>query len=162
MNIAELLLILALIGFVIARRFAGQPLGSRYLVVPLGVTIWGGYQLRDAHLTATDIVFLLVSAVVGLAVGAVRGLTIQLYSPDGYLWQRYRLATLAVWGAGILLRAGLAAVGHLAGVHLAGGATIIVTLGVSLLAEAGVVGARAVRTGVPFAPRRRDMVAGRR
>jgi hypothetical protein len=161
MNIAEVVLIAAIVILVIGRRFAGQPLRAQSLLIPVGLTVWAGYQLVGQHLTGTDIGFLLVSGVLGVASGAARGLTVHLYSNGGHLWMRYRWLTALVWIASILLRVGLVAGGHLAGVGLSSGSTILLTLGVSLIAEAGVVGARAARTGVPFAPRERAVAGGR-
>jgi hypothetical protein len=161
MNAVRVVLIAAVVLFVIGRRFAGQPLRAQSLLIPVGLTVWAGYQLVGQHLTATDTGFLLISAILGLASGAARGLTVHLYSRDGHLWLRYRWLTAAVWIASIALRVGLVAAGHLVGVGLSASSTTLFTLGVSLVAEAGVVGARAARTGVPFAPRDRAVTGGR-
>jgi hypothetical protein len=158
MNIAQALLIAVLVVLVIGRRFAGQPLRAQSLLIPVGLTVWAGYQLRGAHLTVNDIGFLLISVVLGLASGAARGITVHLYPRDGHLWMRYRWLTAVVWLASIALRVGLVVGAHLAGVGLSSGSTIMLTLGVSLIAEVAVVGARAARTGIPFAPRQRAVV----
>jgi hypothetical protein len=164
MNLIQILLVAAVIIFVIVRRFVGEPLQARSLLIPVGLTIWGGYQLRGHHLSAIDVAFLAVSLIIGLAAGAARAATIQIFTRNGHLWQRYRLATLGVWVALILLRVGLYAGGHAVGVDLASGESILLTLGASLVAETLVVGQRATRTGVPFAPRQRRsrLAAGRR
>jgi hypothetical protein len=158
MNIAQVLLIAAIVVLVIGRRFVGQPLRAQSWLIPVGLTVWAGYQLVDQHLTAGDIGFLLVSAVLGLASGAARGLTVHLYPRDGHLWMRYRWLTAVVWIASIALRVGLVLGGQLAGVKLSSGSTILLTLGISLIAEVAVVGARAARTGVPIAPRQRAVL----
>jgi hypothetical protein len=155
MNLAQILLIVAVIIFVIVRRFASEPLQARSLLIPAGLTIWGGYQLRGHHLSAVDIAFLAVSLIIGFAGGAARGATVAIFTKNGHLWQRYRLTTLGVWVALILVRLGLMAAAHLVGADLATDQSTMLMLGASLLAETLVVGQRALRTGVPFAPSRR-------
>jgi hypothetical protein len=86
---------------------------------------------------------------------------VHLYPRDGHLFTRYRWTTALIWVATIALRVGLVLVGHVAGVGLDNTWPTMLTLGVSLIAEAGVVGLRAARTGVPMAPGRRA-VAGER
>ena len=158
MNIAQVLLIAALVVLVISRRFAGQPLRAQSLLIPVGLTVWAGYRLVGVHLTGTDIGFLLISGVLGLASGAARAVTVHLYPRDGHLWMRYGWLTAAVWLASIVLRVGLVAGGHLAGVGLSSGSTILLTLGVSLVAEAALVGYRAARTGIPYAASQRTLL----
>jgi len=139
----------------------GQPLRAQSLLIPVGVTAWAGYQLIGAHLTGTDIGFLLVCALLGAASGAGRGITVRLYPRDGHLWMRYGWLTATVWAATIALRAGLVIGGHLAGIGLSATPVTVFTLGVSLVAEVLVVGARATRTGLPYAPGRRSTVGSR-
>jgi hypothetical protein len=163
MDIGQIALIAAIVVFMIIRRFLGQPLQAKSLVVPTLLTVWGIYQLRHDHVTALDAGFLAVSAVVGLAAGAARGTTIKIFSRDGHLWHRYRPVTLAVWVGTVLLRLGMSAGGHLAGVDLDTEATLLVMFGISLFAESGIVAIRAARTGVPYAPGRGSVDAdGRR
>jgi hypothetical protein len=158
MNILQILLIAAVIVFVIVRRFAGQPLQSRTFVLPLAVAVYGAFQLSHAPLGTAEIAFLAVEALVALALGAVRGATVQIYVRDGRLWMRYRWATLAVWVAAILVRFGMVGLGYAAGLHLPT-QSLLVVLGANLLAEAATVSLRASRTGVPFAPARRRVNA---
>jgi len=162
MNPVQLVVIVAIVILVIGRRFMGQPLRSRSLLIPVGLTAWAAYQLAGQHhLTGTDVGFVLAGAVLGAASGSGRGVTVRLYPRDGHLWMRYGWLTAAVWAASIALRAGLAVGGHLAGVGLNTTSTTLFTLGISLIAEAFVVGARAARTGLPYAPGRRSTVGGR-
>jgi hypothetical protein len=155
MNLLNVLLIAAVVIYVIVRRFAGQPLTARTMVIPLALTAIGGYQLVQHHLTAVDIAVIAAELVLGLAVGAVRGTTIKIYERGGHLWQRYQLTTLAVWIVAIALRIGIAFGGHAVGADVASGSSIMLMVGASLIAESGVVGLRAARTGVPFAPSQR-------
>jgi hypothetical protein len=148
MNILQILLIAGIVVVVIVRRFTGQPVQARSAVLPLAITVWGLIQLRGTHLGAADLAFLAIEMLFAVAVGAARAATIQLYLRDGQLWQRYRWSTLAVWIAAVALRAGLVAAGHLMGVHVVTSSLTFV-LGLSFVAEAGVVGYRAGRTVTP-------------
>ncbi len=162
MSATEVLIIAAVVVFVVVRRFIGQPLKPAALILPVLVTVDGVVQLRGHHLSGVDVALIGIELVVALAVGVVRGTTVQLFTRDGHLWWRYRLMTLVVWIAGALLRFGLAAGGQLAGADVGSGATLMLMLGVSLVAETAVVGARAARTGVPRVPGGRDAATGAR
>jgi hypothetical protein len=161
-NYAALVLIPVVIVFVIGRRFAGQPLRSQTPIIPVALTVWAGYNLVKVHLTAIDLGFIAVCLVLGVISGLARGVTVHLYPRDGHLWTRYRWTTAVIWVATIALRVGLVAVGHVAGVGLNETWPTVLTLGVSLVVEAVVVGLRAARTGVPLAPGRRAAVIGGR
>lgn len=152
----QIALIVLVVGYIIVRRFAGSPMRAQSFVLPLGVAAYGGFQLWGHPLSVTDLGFLAIEMLLALGVGALRGSTIKLFVRDGVLWQRYQLTTLAAWVASIALRAGLVVLGQLAGVHVVTSSLFLV-LGVSLLAEAFVVGQRAVRHGAPIAPGRRTV-----
>jgi hypothetical protein len=152
MNILQILLIAGLVVVLIVRRFAGQPVQATSSVLPLGITAWGLIQLHGVHLTSADLAFLTIEALVAIGVGLARGATIQLYRKAGQLWQRYRWTTLLVWLAAIALRAGLVVGGHLMGVHVVTQSLVFV-LGLSFVAEAGLVAWRVTRAGVPVLAR---------
>ena len=154
MSFVSIAIAAAVIVFIIVRRFTGQPVRANAYVIPLALTVWGALQLRAVHVGAIDIGFLALEALLAVAVGATRGATIHLYRRDGQLWQRYRWSTLAVWIAAIALRAGLVVGGRLADVHVATKSLVLI-LGISLVAESALVSWRAARTGVPLAPSRR-------
>jgi hypothetical protein len=146
MNLLAILAVAVLV--LVARRFAGQPLRGRPLVLPLAITGYGLFQLRTAHFGAVDLTFLAIEVLLGLGVGAIRGLTIQLYGRDGQLWQRYRWTTLLAWLALIGVRIGLAVAGRVAGVDIVT-SSILLVLGLSLVAEALVVQQRVRRRYSP-------------
>ena len=152
-NLLVILASAALIVFLILRRFRGQPVRARSYVLPSAISLWGLTQLRGVHLGAADLVFLAVSVVLAVGVGLARGMTTHLYVRDGSLWERYGLATLAVWVGTVLLRIGCVAAARPTGVQVATRSLVLV-LGISLAAEAAVIAWRAARTGVPAAPSR--------
>lgn len=133
-------LIAAGVLYVLVRRFRGEPLNARDLLAPPAFLLFFGIRALDGfHL------IYLVPLAAGFAFGAVRGLTITLYERDGHLWQRYTPWTLLVWVTSIGASFGLALlIDHHAPTQL--------SIGVSLLGELCAVGAKALRTGIPFAP----------
>jgi hypothetical protein len=151
-----IVLVIVAIAYVLWSRMQGRPLKVRRLVVlPAVLVVLGIVGLTGSsapHLTPKDIAFLLVSVVLSIALGAARGATIELYPQQGELWQRYRGSTVGLWIALIGTKVVLLAIAS--GAHAsAGGGTnsLLLSLGVSLLAEAAVVGPRALSTGIPFA-----------
>jgi len=154
MNLLTGLLALAAIVYVLVRRLAGEPLeGRRLVVLPLILTIAGVSQLTRVHPTPLDVTVLVVEGAAAVVLGAVRGLTIHVYAKGGHLWYRYRPLTVVVWAGSLLLRLGQTAAGHALGADTdVLGTALLAVLGLSLLAEAFVVGRRAMATGVPFAP----------
>ncbi len=165
MNIEQMLLIAAAVIYVIAKRFAGSPVGTRSLLIPLGLTAYGVYQLAgDPHAFGlTAVALLVIEAVIAVGAGAARAVTIKLYPHDGHLWQRYTVRTLAVWIGMIALRAGFLVAGHAVGVSLPEAGTILSMFGLSMVVESLLVSRRASATGVAIMPRqsRRSSVSVR-
>src|SRR5262252_2177537 len=111
MSTVQILIVAALVIYIIARRFAGSPVGAQNMLLPVILTGYGLVTLDrtvHGHFTAADIALLAVEAVVA---GLGRGATIKLYVRDGHLWQRYGVVTLLVWLALIATRIGFAAAG---------------------------------------------------
>lgn len=155
----------------IARRIYGEPLRARRLLIaPLLELGIGAYQvLEDGGLPAGEWISLAITGVLSLALGAVRGGTLQLFERDGYLWQRYRLRTFVVWagafaarfGARLLLAAvGITGAGALTARQITSGhgpsgamiGTLLITSGLGFLGESLVLTPRALATGIPLAP----------
>jgi hypothetical protein len=149
----QVLLVAAVVIWMIGRRFAGSPVGSRSMLAPIGLTAYGLYEMRGSHFGAPDIALLAAETVVAVVAGALRGVTIKLYPKDGHLWQRYGVTTLIVWIGLIALRFAFAFAGRHIGADLPIGATATATFGVSILVETLVVQKRALATGVPVRPR---------
>jgi FtsH-binding integral membrane protein len=155
-----ILLVLAGIALVMWTRMRGQPLqAKRLLVLPAVFVVLGVGDLtgQHAHYTAADIGFLVAGAAVAAVLGAARGATVELFSRDGELWQRYRPVTVALWLTLIAAKIILAVIARAAGAPGGAGSNgLLLALGISLLAETAVVGPRALATGVPFATQQDD------
>lgn len=154
MNLLTGLLALVAIAYVLLRRLAGEPLeGRRLVLLPLVLLIVGVSQLHGVHATALDVAVLVVEGAAAAVLGAVRGMTVHVYPQGGHLWYRYRPLTIVVWVGSLLLRLGQVAAAHALGADSGVlGRALLPVLALSLLAEALVVGKRALATGVPFAP----------
>jgi hypothetical protein len=161
-----ILLAVAAVGWVLWSRMKGQPLKARrLLVLPAVLTVLGITDLTGSsapHLTAKDIGFLVAAVGISAVLGAARGATIELYPHGGELWQRYRLITAGLWITLITAKIVEMVLAGAAGASAGGGtSSLLLSLGVSLLAEAAVVGPRALSTGLPFAADHDDSDGGR-
>ena len=158
MNLTTILLIAAAIVYVLIRRLTGEPFEVRHLVVPPVVLIaLGGYQVSHtlqsglSH-AVLDGVVLGAGAVLAVAGGIVRGLTVRVFVRQGSLWYRYTAWTVVVWVAVIGVRFAESSAGMALGADTAAvAAALPLMLGLSLLGEAAVIARRGIATGVPFA-----------
>jgi hypothetical protein len=147
---------IAAAAYVLWSRAQGRPLKARRMIIlPAALAFIGITDLTGSnatHLTSKDIAFLVVSIAISAALGAARGATIELYPKGGELWQRYKRNTIVLWILLIGSKLVLAGIASSAGASAGGGTnSLLLSLGVSLLAEAAIVGPRALSTGVPFA-----------
>lgn len=159
-TVAQALVVVAVLGLVIARRFQPRPVrgdGRRWRLplILMAVGLYSVVQLtKGSHpitLNGDDIGYLALGGLLSLALGVVRGMTIRIYDRGGVLVQRYAVTTAVLWVATIAVRLGLDAAGPSFGVARAvTGASIMFMFGISLLGEAVAVTAR---TGAGFAAR---------
>jgi hypothetical protein len=161
MNLTTTLLVAAAVGYLLVRRFTGEPLEARRLVLPPVLLVaWGGYAVSGALTGGTlahavrDGAVLGAGAVLAAAGGIVRGTTVRVFVRNGHLWYRYTPLTVAVWLVLTGLRLAEEAAGRALGADPATvAAALPFMIGLSLLGEAAVVARRGIATGVPFAPR---------
>ncbi|WIM97485.1 hypothetical protein ACTOB_001013 [Actinoplanes oblitus] len=165
MEILTALLVVVALTYAMVRRYLGEPLTSRRLIVlPLALSVYGGFvvaQTGFAHSTA-NLTALALCGLTAVGGGLLRGRTVRLFVRDGHVWYRYTPVTIAVWAGLIALRFGQAAAAVALGADRGVlTASLLLALGLSFLGEAAVVGPRAMATGVPFAPRRSRVAATR-
>ncbi|MFI9361835.1 DUF1453 domain-containing protein [Kitasatospora sp. NPDC053057] len=156
-NWVHVALIAAVVVVVVVRRLRGEPLNARDLFgPPVVLTGLGLWALSQQHgLGVGGYVWVGVGAALGTAFGALRGATIRVYERDGVLWQRYTGWTFLAAAISLALMAGFAMLAEHNG--LASDARPVqLSIGVGFLGEALVVGYRALSSGIPFAPERRD------
>ena len=149
--------VIAVVGYVIVRRLSGEPLNARDLFAPpLILTGIGVYQVLDNDgLSAIDLGWIAGGVIVGIACGAWRGSTIRLFVKNDVLWQRYTARTFIVWIVSLAGSGGYALITALAGLD-PHARPVPLSIGIGLLGEMAIVGARALASGHRFAPDDRD------
>ena len=98
------LTVLAAIGivvYVVGQQVVGSALrGKRVVVLPAVLTVVGVADISSggSHPGATDVVLLVVSGVIAVAIGIGLGAMTRLERRDGYLWAQLPKQGLWLWG----------------------------------------------------------------
>jgi hypothetical protein len=145
----------AIVVYVIGSQLRGQPLrGKRLIVLPIVLTVIGIVDLGKApDPAASDVALLALGGAIAAAIGLGQGALMRLERRDGFLWGQMPIRSLWLWVALVLSHLVLIAIGHGLGDKLvAGSDSTLLLLGLNRLAQAVVVGARALSAGIPFAP----------
>ena len=151
----EILVVIGVVGFVIYQQVAGQAVaGRRLIVLPAVLTVVGFLDLDHAkHLHTADVVWLTVGAIGSVLIGLAFGAMTRLQERNGVLWAQLPMRGLWLWAALIGWRVLIVVIAAKSGAHVAGSTTpLLFTLGLNRLAQAGVIAARAMAAGIPFAP----------
>jgi len=134
----EIVLIIAAVGYVLARRLMGEPaVGKRLLVLPVVLGLIGLTQVTQV--TSAVIVSLVASALLSVVFGVLRGVSVRTYEQNGLVMVRYTVTTIALWVLSIAARFAL---GFLIGSSTTG---LMFVVGAGLLAEGLVVMWKAMR-----------------
>jgi hypothetical protein len=147
------LAVAAVIAVVVTRQLKGEPLRARRVVLLPAILIVAGAVSLDgtAKVGAADVVCIVASALVAVAIGLGQGATMHLESRDGGLWGRMPRRGLWLWAALIASRLVVAVIAAALGAKAASSVdSILLVLGINRLAQAAVIAARAVAAGVPF------------
>ncbi|GAA3144000.1 DUF1453 family protein [Streptomyces rameus] len=150
------LVIVGVVAIVIARQFRAHPINTdrRWWLLPviLAVVALRKPGILDAHHRAESAVLLAVELLIGLATGVGWGWTTRIWTaPDGIVWSRSTKASVAVWGVGIALRAGVFALGSALGLHQDSSALMLGLAG-TLLIRSGILAWRAQPSGAASSP----------
>ena len=151
----EILVVIGVVGFVIYQQVAGQAVaGRRLIAAPAVLTVIGFLDLDHAkHLHTADVVWLTVGAIGSVLIGLAFGAMTRLQERNGVLWAQLPMRGLWLWAALIGWRVLIVVIAAKSGAHVAGSTTpLLFTLGLNRLAQAGVIAARAMAAGIPFAP----------
>jgi hypothetical protein len=149
------LLVLAAVGWVLYRQTIARPVVARRLMILPGILAVIGVaavsHVDNGNLSATAILYLAVDLVASITLGALRGCFVRVFERDGVLWRQGGAVTIALWVVSIGIRIVVAVLAANAGVGNVSSASLELALGVTLLAQNGVVALRGSRLGIPFA-----------
>lgn len=150
-------LVVIAVGVTVVKRFVGEPLDARDLLVTPAILVGvGGYSLTKVDVWSTlDMFWVPLGCVAGFAFGAIRGTTTVLFTKEQVLHQRYTVRTVLVWAVTLVIGAGIGLLGATLGVHEAV-RPITLSIGVGLLGEMVTTGVRAISTGKALALSRAD------
>jgi hypothetical protein len=142
MSLANVVLYIAVLGFVVYRRVQGKPVGSarQLFLLPVVVTVLGYQDLARTSLDTVGVVFAVAGCVLSLVLGALRGSLNKISGRDGRPWVRWGAASVAVFVVNVAAKLILDVIGVVAG-GTASGATssLVLAAGLMLAGEAGVV-----------------------
>jgi hypothetical protein len=152
------LVVIAVVVVVLARRLSWSELENSDTDVwrgPLLLTGVGIYQLYDRHtgLGVVDVVLLVVGTAVALVAGTASGRVAQVERRAGKVFFRLGLPGLGIMVAYLVIRLGLAGVGHLLGASVSGGPALMVSLGANLLTQSLVIQSKARRDAEEYSTR---------
>ena len=149
-TVPNALVVIAVVVLVLARRLSWSELENsdtdvwRGPVVLIGV---GVYQLYDGHtsLGVVDVVLLVIGAAVALVAGVACGRVAQVERRAGQVFFRLGMPGLGIMVAYLVIRLGLAGVGHLLGASVSGGGALMVSMGANLLTQSLIIQSKAHR-----------------
>ncbi|CAM5711556.1 hypothetical protein STENM223S_09339 [Streptomyces tendae] len=142
-GLVDALAVTAAAVLVIVRQFRAGRIDTdrRWWVLPvvLGVVALREPGVIDAHHHTAAVLLLAAEMLIGLVTGAGWAWTTRIWvEPDGGVWGRGSRAGVAVWTAGIVLRAGLYGVGAALGVRQDSSA-LLLALAATLLVRSAVL-----------------------
>lgn len=136
----EIVLILAAIGYVLVRRWIGEPArGRRMLALPAVLSLVGFADLFGHARSPLSMLFLTGTTAISVVLGALRGASVRITERDGLPFVRYSAVTVALWVANLAVKFGADAVLGAMDPNGAGGNNLLFTLGLGILAEGAVV-----------------------
>lgn len=169
MNPTQILLYLVIAGLVVWRVIVRQLLGSavttRGLALIPGILVILGVVNCAQVLpgaSGTEIVLLVVDLAVLAVLGVARATTVRLSLHDGNAYQKGTALTLVLWLLTIAARVGFAVFGaHASGTDRLTGASILLSIGLSIGVQNVVIYTRARRRGLPVAGSRSEVAQPR-
>ncbi|WP_269858976.1 hypothetical protein [Streptomyces sp. RPT161] len=125
----------------------GEPVQAKRLVVlPAVLGAIGLSDVSGVSRNATALLFLVATAGASVLLGVLRGMSVRLSNRQGLVFVRYTGVTVALWVVNLLVKFGANLVLGAVDPHVAAAVSnsLLLTLGIGMLAEGLVVLARAV------------------
>jgi hypothetical protein len=145
MTFANVLIYVALIALVLARRFRGHPIDNvrKLFVLPVVVTIIGYADLTHGGLKPLAVTLTVVGAILSLGLGSLRGRADKVSQRDGFPFVQWGVMSLVLFCVNIAAKLVLDIIGVAAGETFStAGKSLIFTLGLTLVGEAIVLSVR--------------------
>jgi hypothetical protein len=149
MTLANVLIYVALIALVLARRFRGHPIGNvkKLFAVPVIVTVIGYGDLTRGGTKPLEVTLTVIGAALSLGLGSLRGRADKLSERDGSPYVQWGVTSLILFAANIAAKLLLDVIGVAAGETFATAEkSLIFTLGLTLVGEAIVLSMRSGAT----------------
>jgi hypothetical protein len=146
MTVANILIYVALIGYILYRRVQGQPVktGRKLFLLPVLLVVLGyGDLVNGSGLKPVEISLTVIGGTIALGLGLLRGRTDKLSDRDGSPFVQWGTASLILFGGNIAAKLVLDLIDIAAGsTSSAVGKSLLLTFGLTLLGEAIVIWAR--------------------
>jgi hypothetical protein len=145
----EIVLILTAVGYLLVRRMMGEPVqAKRMLILPVVLTLIGLSDVSGQARTPLSLLFVVATAAISIAIGALRGVSVRISERDGLAFVRYTGVTVVLWVVNLAIKFGANLVLGAIDPKDAGAVSnsLLLTLGLGILAEGLVVLYRALRT----------------
>jgi hypothetical protein len=155
MNPSSILVGVVVLAWFVYRQYQGRFVSARSnLLVPAILLVVGLYEAASAHIAWSTGTLALVGGTMVLTavLGVVRGWAIRLSVVEGYLYQRGGALSLGLWAVSIGVRVLVEVLAGGTAVAPAMQATLMLSLGVSLAAQAAVLMTRVAADGRPLRP----------
>ncbi|MCQ4079284.1 hypothetical protein NGB36_01320 [Streptomyces sp. RB6PN25] len=148
----EIVLILAAVGYLLVRRVMGEPAqAKRILILPAVLSLIGLSDVSGQVKTPLSLLFLVATAAISVVLGALRGASVHISQREGLAFVRYTGVTVVLWVVNLAIKFGVnLALGAIDSKDPgAVGNSLLLTLGLGILAEGLVVLYRALRNNHP-------------
>ncbi|HWC80573.1 MAG TPA: DUF1453 domain-containing protein [Pseudonocardiaceae bacterium] len=148
----EIVLILAAVGYLLLRRVMGEPAqAKRMLVLPAVLTLIGLSDVSGVVKTPLSLLFLVATGAISVVLGALRGVSVRIYQRDGLTFIRYTAVTVVLWVVNLAIKFGANLTLGAIDPKDAGAVSnsLLLTIGIGILAEGLVVLYRALRHDQP-------------
>jgi hypothetical protein len=143
MTAANILLYVALIGFMIFQRVKGRPVQSLrpLLALPVILSIIGWQDIAHVHpFSPIDITVSVIGCALSLVLGAVRGFADKISERNGVPWVQWSVTSLVVFAINVVAKLGLDAAGvALGGTSKAVASSLLLAVGLMLIGESLVI-----------------------
>jgi hypothetical protein len=160
-TLANAAIVVVIVIAVLARRLSWSELENSDTDVWRGPLVMAGvgvyqmhHKLTGTSLGATDIVLLVLGVGLALVAGLATGRVAQVEHRGQKVFYRLGVPGLGIMVGYLVLRLGLAGVGHLLGATItSGGGSLLLTLGANLLVQSVVIQSKAHRQAEEYSSR---------